>query len=188
MRTFKVAAFAAAMLMNASATGTVAAQDDPAGKFGVADRRADTPADPSTDPPPAVVAAAQEAGVDPVDLQGAVNSTGVEPRVYLRGVGLLDNPPPAPNPVVVTAASPVTGVWTRLAQCEASGNWHTNTGNGYYGGLQEDMSFWRRYGGAAYAARPDLASPEAQVVVAQRGLAVQGWGAWPRCSRILGLR
>jgi hypothetical protein len=185
MRTFKVAAMAA-MLMHASATGTVAAQDDPASRFSEQDRRPDT-AD-TVDPPPAVVAAAKDAGVDPVDLQGAVNSTGLEPRVYLQQQGMLDNPaPPAPPPVYV-AASTVSGVWTRLAQCEASGNWHVNTGNGYYGGLQEDMTFWRSYGGTAYASRPDLASPAAQVVVAQRGLAAQGWGAWPRCSRILGLR
>jgi len=187
MRTFKVAAFAA-LLVHASATGAVAAQDDPALKFAEADRR-DTPTEPTVDPPqPSVVAAAQDAGVDPIDLQGAVNSTGLDPRVYLRGVGQLDNPPPQPPPQPVLATASVSGVWTRLAQCEASGNWHINSGNGYYGGLQEDMTFWSRYGGKAYAARPDLASPDAQVVVAQRGLAAQGWGAWPRCSRILGLR
>ena len=189
MRTFKVAAFAA-LLVHASATGAVAAQDDPALRYAEADRRdtPDTPTEPTVDPPPSVVAAAQDAGVDPVDLQGAVNTTGLDPRVYLRGVGLLDNPPPQPPPKPAVAAPAVTGVWTRLSQCEAGGNWHTNTGNGYYGGLQEDMTFWRNYGGMAYATRPDLASPDAQVVVAQRGLAAQGWGAWPRCSRILGLR
>jgi resuscitation-promoting factor RpfA len=26
-------------------------------------------------------------------------------------------------------------VWDRVAQCESGGNWNTNTGNGYYGGL-----------------------------------------------------
>jgi hypothetical protein len=90
-----------------------------------------------------------------------------------------------PAPVPVPAVRPV---WDRLANCESSGNWRINTGNGYYGGLQEDMQFWRRHGGLAYASRPDLASREAQVAVAERGLAAQGWGAWPRCSRMLGLR
>ena len=33
--------------------------------------------------PQAVVDTAQEAGVDPVDLEGAVNTTGLEPREYL---------------------------------------------------------------------------------------------------------
>src|SRR5215471_18298023 len=93
------------------------------------------------------------------------------------------DPEPTPEPAVVVRA-----VWDRLAYCESRGNWHINTGNGYYGGLQEDMTFWRRYGGTAYASRPDLASRESQVVVAERGLAVQGWAAWPACSRRLGLR
>lgn len=79
-------------------------------------------------------------------------------------------------------------VWDRLAECEAGGNWRINTGNGYYGGVQMDMSFWRNYGGPAFASRPDLASREQQIIVAERGLKVQGWGAWPACSRKLGLR
>jgi len=95
--------------------------------------------------------------------------------------------PEAEEPEVVVEPY---GVWDRLMQCEAgsSGQWRANTGNGYYGGLQMDMTFWRRYGGMAYAARPNLASREIQIQVARRGLAVQGWGAWPACSRRLGLR
>jgi hypothetical protein len=112
-------------------------------------------------------------GLDPVELQGAVNTTGSTARQYLIHEGLL--------------AAPWT-VWDTLARCESEGRWHVNTGNGYYGGLQADMAFWRRYGGLAYAARPDLASREQQIVVATRGQAVQGWGAWPACSRRLGLR
>jgi hypothetical protein len=137
-----------------------------------------------------VAVAAVEAGVDPQDLRGAVASTGMDPRDYLVAVGDLPSPvakPASPD----TAPAPqvtITGVWARLAQCESNGRWSIATGNGYYGGLQEDMSFWRRYGGPAYASRPDLASPAAQIAVATRGLAAQGWGAWPRCSRILGLR
>jgi len=50
--------------------------------------------------PTSTTSAAAEAGVDPVDLQGAVNSTGLAPRVYLRSVGELDSPVPAP-PVLV---------------------------------------------------------------------------------------
>jgi hypothetical protein len=46
----------------------------------------------------ATVAAAVEAGVDPVDLQGAVNATRLPPRVYLAAVGELEHPPPQPQP------------------------------------------------------------------------------------------
>lgn len=75
--------------------------------------------------------------------------------------------------------------WDAVAKCESGGNWHINTGNGYYGGLQMDMAFWHNYGGDAYASRPDLASRSAQIVVAERGLAKQGRGAWPNCGRYL---
>jgi hypothetical protein len=75
--------------------------------------------------------------------------------------------------------------WDAVAQCESSGNWHDNTGNSYYGGLQENMEFWRNYGGPRFAPRPDLATREQQIVVAERGLAVQGRGAWPVCGRFL---
>jgi hypothetical protein len=101
-------------------------------------------------------------------------------------------PPPATEEDVVVAEDPTPepsyGIWDRLAACESTSNWRANTGNSYYGGLQEDLAFWRNHGGLAYAARPDLASRAAQIAVAERGLAVQGWVAWPACSRKLGLR
>ncbi|MCP1388384.1 DUF3235 domain-containing protein [Corynebacterium sp. TA-R-1] len=78
--------------------------------------------------------------------------------------------------------------WDRLAQCEAGGNWHINTGNGYYGGLQFSASTWRAYGGGQFAPYAHQATREQQIIVAERTLAGQGWGAWPACSRKLGLR
>lgn len=79
------------------------------------------------------------------------------------------------------------GLWDRLAECESNQRWHI-VSPPYYGGLQEDLTFWHRHGGLDYASRPDMASREAQIAVARRGLAVQGWQAWPACSRRLGLR
>lgn len=77
--------------------------------------------------------------------------------------------------------------WDRLAQCESSGNWAIDTGNGYQGGLQFAPSTWAAYGGTAYAPSANLATREEQIVVAERVLAAQGWGAWPACSAALGL-
>ncbi|MFF4397920.1 transglycosylase family protein [Streptomyces sp. NPDC001480] len=74
------------------------------------------------------------------------------------------------------------GVWDRIAQCESGGNWHINTGNGYYGGLQFSASTWRAYGGTAYAPTADQASREQQIAVATKVQSAQGWGAWPVCS------
>jgi hypothetical protein len=41
--------------------------------------------------------------------------------------------------------------WDLLAKCESSGNWHINTGNGFYGGLQFTQSTWKAFGGSQYA-------------------------------------
>jgi phage tail protein X len=88
--------------------------------------------------------------------------------------------------IAAPAASADTGsAWDRLAQCESSGNWAINTGNGFSGGLQFTPSTWRAFGGQGLAHH---ASREQQIAVAERVLSKQGWGAWPACSRKLGLR
>jgi hypothetical protein len=76
--------------------------------------------------------------------------------------------------------------WDRVASCESGGNWHINTGNGYYGGLQFSSSTWTSFDVGDYASRADLASREEQITVANRVLARQGWGAWPVCSQYRG--
>ncbi len=79
-------------------------------------------------------------------------------------------------------------VWDRLAQCESTGNWSINTGNGYYGGLQFDARTWRAYGGTEFAPLPHQASREEQIAVATKVRDSRGgYGAWPACSRKLGL-
>jgi uncharacterized protein YabE (DUF348 family) len=76
-------------------------------------------------------------------------------------------------------------VWDQLAECESGGNWAINTGNGYYGGLQFNLSTWQAYGGTGY---PHQASRETQIAVATRLRdANGGYGAWPACSAELGL-
>ncbi|MGH8907800.1 MAG: transglycosylase family protein [Egibacteraceae bacterium] len=79
------------------------------------------------------------------------------------------------------------GVWDRLAQCESGGNWGSTVGR-YDGGLQFHPQTWTAYGGREYAPTADRATREQQIVIAERVLAGQGWGAWPACSRKLGLR
>jgi resuscitation-promoting factor RpfA len=93
--------------------------------------------------------------------------------------------------VPLAAASPAAAApestWDRLAECESSGNWSINTGNGYYGGLQFSQGSWEWVGGTEYAPRADLASKSEQIAAAERLLDLQGWGAWPACSAELGL-
>ena len=108
---------------------------------------------------------------------GAKITKEAKPRIVKVGT----KKPPVP-------AIPDGAVWDRLAQCESGGNWAINTGNGYYGGLQFNISTWNANGGGAYASRPDLATREQQIAIAtkvrdNRG----GYGAWPACSAKLGL-
>ncbi|WP_258053109.1 LysM peptidoglycan-binding domain-containing protein [Streptomyces sp. Ru73] len=74
------------------------------------------------------------------------------------------------------------GVWDRIAACESGGNWHINTGNGFYGGLQFTASTWRAFGGHEYAPSAHQAGRAEQIAVAAKVQAAQGWGAWPVCS------
>jgi hypothetical protein len=86
-----------------------------------------------------------------------------------------------------TANAASGSTWDRIAACESGGNWSINTGNGFSGGLQFTPSTWRAFGGTAYASSAYLAGRSAQIAVAERVLASQGWGAWPACSAKLGL-
>ncbi len=74
-------------------------------------------------------------------------------------------------------ADPVN--WDAIAQCESGGNWGTNTGNGYYGGLQFSQGTWAANGGSG---NPANASRAEQIRVAQNVLQSQGIGAWPVCG------
>jgi resuscitation-promoting factor RpfC len=69
--------------------------------------------------------------------------------------------------------------WDAVAQCESGGNWSADTGNGFYGGLQFKPSTWAANGGVG---DPAMASREQQIAVANRVLATQGPGAWPKCG------
>jgi len=95
-------------------------------------------------------------------------------------------------PVVADNFAQGDSVWDDLAYCEAGGNWAINTGNGFGGGLQfmhqKSYSTWLSFGGGDFASAPWEASREQQIVVAERILASSGWGAWPGCTRKLGLR
>lgn len=131
-----------------------------------------------------VLEAAAVAHVNPQDLAGAVNSTGLDPYTYLRSVGEL-SPTPTPPPREPVAPP---SIWDRLAACESNGRWGIASGNGYTGGLQIDQTAWRRYGGPSFAPTAAQASRAQQILIGQRILATQGPAAWPVCSRVVGLR
>lgn len=108
----------------------------------------------------------------------AVATSSPAPSAAPKPAPVVHHPDPAP-------AVPTGSVWDRLADCESSGNWAANTGNGFYGGLQFTLSSWRAVGGSGL---PSNASRAEQIMRAEKLQAIQGWGAWPVCSVKVGLR
>jgi nucleoid-associated protein YgaU len=101
------------------------------------------------------------------------------PRAAVGGAALVALTAAGVGLTAAPANAASLSTWDRVAACESSGNWHINTGNGYYGGLQFSLSTWRAYGGSGM---PQNASRLTQIRIAEKVLAGQGWGAWPVCS------
>lgn len=101
----------------------------------------------------------------------------------VRG-GAIQVTPTVPPPMVSRYAYPMWP-WDQLAECESGGDWAINTGNGYYGGIQFSLTSWRAVGGTGY---PHQATREEQIRRGELLQEIQGWGAWPTCSRKIGLR
>ena len=92
------------------------------------------------------------------------------------------------GPGEVSAHTPRSDPTTQLAalrDCESSGNYRANTGNGYSGAYQFSASTWQSLG---YRGRASDAPPEVQDQAALRLASTKGWSQWPACSRKLGLK
>jgi len=84
---------------------------------------------------------------------------------------------------------PRLGAWICIHRHE--GPWNASTGNGYYGGLQMDMAFQRRYGLFLLRAKgtANRWRPIEQIWVAERAYrSGRGFGPWPNTARACGLR
>jgi len=70
-----------------------------------------------------------------------------------------------------------------------AGGWHANTGNGYYGGLQMDLTFQRAYGSWALHrwGTADKWPMHVQMHVAMRAYKTRGFNPWPTTARWCGL-
>ena len=131
--------------------------------------------------------AAADAGVDPVQLQGAVNSTHVDPYVYLRSEGLLERAPEQlstkpPPPVVTSSPVVLPAVSARVACIEAKESGGANVrnarGSGAGGVMQYMPSTFAR--GAAEMGHPEwsLWNPAQARAVAAHDLALGRRGQW----------
>ena len=98
-------------------------------------------------------------------------------------------PTPTPTPTPEPTTPPVDpnndAIWDQISSCEAGNNWATDTGNGYYGGLQFSQSAWESVGGTG---NPAQASREEQIM---RGKMLRdrrgSFSAWGACAARLGL-
>jgi hypothetical protein len=72
--------------------------------------------------------------------------------------------------------------WDALAAKESSGNWATNTGNGYFGGLQFDQATWNAYKPAGAPSNPAQATKEQQIAAGQAAISARGGpqSLWPQ--------
>ncbi|HVE80904.1 MAG TPA: G5 domain-containing protein [Candidatus Dormibacteraeota bacterium] len=132
-----------------------------------------------------------ESGITQVQTEGADGLRKVTYRVHYE-----DGAEKSREKIAeVTASQPVTRVvlvgtkprsdaWLLLRLCEAGGSYTRNSGNGYYGAYQFNLSTWWSNGGTGY---PHQASPAEQDRIAARLQAARGWSPWPACAKRLGL-
>ncbi|MHA6512131.1 transglycosylase family protein [Tessaracoccus sp. Z1128] len=125
---------------------------------------------------------------------GVLKSSTLDERVVSRQpvsqVTTVGTKVVAPKPVARTSSSSSSStsssglnlareaMWDRIAQCESTGRWDINTGNGYYGGLQFNLATWRSVNGQDFAAYPHQASRAEQITVANRLYAIRGTQPW----------
>lgn len=123
------------------------------------------------------------------------------PRHSIRAASNRPAAPSTPQPPTTTPSGPIktasygrhytdhdgqpgmadceSGQHTRQGPIPGTADWHINTGNGYYGGLQFSQSTWTNNGGSEFAPRADLATPEQQMTIADK----LPLSAWPICRR-----
>jgi Transglycosylase-like domain len=77
-----------------------------------------------------------------------------------------------------TVVRPYDAKLVRMARCESTSRWFLNTGNGFYGGLQFDLSTWRSVGGSGYPHRNTILEQKYRAV---KLIKRRGYGPWPRC-------
>lgn len=81
----------------------------------------------------------------------------------------------------VATSSICYSCWDKVSECEDNDDprngptgWASNTGNGFYGGLQFMTSTWLNAGGGKYASRADYATREQQIAIASK-LSLSNW-------------
>jgi uncharacterized protein YabE (DUF348 family) len=141
----------------------------------------------------------QEVGYKAVQTPGANGKQNVTYEIDIRDgkevgrtkiAGIVTQAPTVQVVVVGTKSSNTFGgdfaaALARLRSCEAGGRYTTNTGNGYYGAYQYNISTWAGYGGYTL---PSDAPAALQDERAWQTYQKRGWQPWPSCSKSQGLQ
>jgi len=131
-------------------------------------------------------AAASKATVPSSPATAAATTTVPTATVPTATVPTTTAPSVAPTTTAAAPPASTSGLnWDAVAQCESSGNWAINTGNGYYGGLQFSASTWISNGGGIYAPTANLATKAQQIAIANKLYAARGAAPWPTCGKYL---
>jgi TP901 family phage tail tape measure protein len=129
-----------------------------------------------------------QGGYGLMGIQGANNiAAGLDPLGFPLQQGQtspqLSAPPGGPQtPGGPQSAGQSSLNWDALAAKESGGNWQTNTGNGYYGGLQFDQPTWNAYKPAGAPSNPADASKDQQIQAGQTAMQARGGpqSLWPQ--------
>ena len=104
---------------------------------------------------------------------GGQNLTGPPSLSGTRGIGASPIP-----------SGSLSQDFAALRNCESSGNYQDDTGNGYYGAYQFALPTWL---GLGESGLPSAAPPAVQDAAAYLLYQRDGWNPWPACSAALGL-
>lgn len=105
-------------------------------------------------------------------------TVGTKPKPVAQAAPAASAPAAGANTGAAAPAMMNEAMWDKIAQCESTGNWSINSGNGYYGGLQFDIRTWIGAGGGAYAPNASLATKAQQIDIANRVYAQRGLQPW----------
>lgn len=120
----------------------------------------------------------QRAFVDAIVSVGGFDvDTSEEDRARRRALVPIWPAPYGPrdsSPTLVLLPKPTVldSFWYEMADCETGRNWQD--GGEYSGGLGIYIGTWKAFGGLEFAPRPAEATPEQQIIVANR-VATHGW-------------
>ncbi|GAA2017288.1 peptidoglycan hydrolase-like protein with peptidoglycan-binding domain [Nakamurella flavida] len=81
------------------------------------------------------------------------------------------------------SADPSADDWYQLRMCESTNRYDINTGNGYYGAYQFDLSTWRSVGGSGYPHEASATEQDYRALILYRN---RGWSPWV-CAGLVGL-